>query len=120
VFKILSFIVLAPLALVIIVFSLNNRGSVVVDLWPAQLTYEVPVFSLMLVSLVVGVVWGGLASWISGGAHRKRAREATRRAEQAERDRQVFKDRAGRMENELEAIRAPTDQPALPAPRDAA
>jgi uncharacterized integral membrane protein len=84
--KLLFWIFAVPLAILIIVFSVNNRTDVVLDLWPLDMvTAPVPVFSVALTSLLAGFLIGGIIAWLSGGAARKRARRMTRRAEAAER-----------------------------------
>ncbi len=84
--KLLFWIFAAPLAVLIIVFSVNNRAEVVLDLWPLDMvTVPLPVFSVVLASLLGGFLLGGGIAWLSGGEARRRARRMTRRAETAER-----------------------------------
>ena len=84
--KLLFWIFAVPLAVLIIVFSVNNRTDVVLDLWPLDMvTAPLPVFSVVLTSLLAGFLLGGIIAWLSGGEARKRARRMTRRAEAAER-----------------------------------
>jgi uncharacterized integral membrane protein len=84
--KLLFWIFAAPLAVLIIIFSVNNRADVVLDLWPLDMiTAPLPVFSVVLVSVLVGFLMGGIIAWLSGGESRRRARRMTRRAEAAER-----------------------------------
>ena len=73
--KHLSWIVTLPLMLALVVFSLANRGEVGVDLWPFEERFALPLSWLMLGSLFVGVVAGGVAAWLSGAKTRRRARE---------------------------------------------
>ena len=85
--KVLYWIVALPLAAVIVVFSLNNRTEVVLDLWPLDvMAVPIPVFTIVLVSLVAGFLVGGLVAWISARRTRQRARAEARRADRAERD----------------------------------
>ena len=84
--KVLSWVVIAPLAVFLIVFSVSNRTAITLDAWPLPYKVELPVFAIVLVCLAAGIVWGGVAAWVAAGKARHRAREATRRAEIAERD----------------------------------
>ena len=60
------------LALVVIAFSVNNRGVTTIDLWPAPYSIDLPVFGVALIGVFVGFVWGGIISWIHGGKARQR------------------------------------------------
>ena len=99
--KVLFWIVVAPMAAAIIVFSVNNRTEVVLDLWPLDtVPMPVPVYALALVALVAGFLAGGLVAWNSAGKSRKRARTEARRADQAERDLAAAQDRIERLQSE--------------------
>lgn len=45
-----------PIGIIILLFSVNNRDSVVVDLWPLPYVMEIKVFLLVLISLSFGAV----------------------------------------------------------------
>ena len=53
-----------PLALMVIIFSLSNRKIVSIDFWPIPKVYEVPLFSVIIASVILGVIFGSLISWI--------------------------------------------------------
>ena len=80
--KLLAALILVPLAVVIIVFAVANRQPVTVSFDPfssdqpaASLT--LPLFALVILLLVCGVLLGGMASWLRHGKWRR----ATRRLE---------------------------------------
>jgi uncharacterized integral membrane protein len=99
--KVLFWIVAAPLAVAIIVFSVNNRREVTLDLWPLDMmTAPLPVFAVVLTSLLAGFFLGGVVAWFSGAETRKRARQMTRRAEAAEHDLTKAEERIIRLEEE--------------------
>lgn len=104
--KIVMWVIAVCFAGFIALFSLANRTSVTLDLWPLNLTQDVALFALMLVCVAFGILWGGFAAWLSAGSARKRAREATRRAEAAELDLRHSEERASRLEQDLKALRA--------------
>ncbi len=81
--KIVAALILVPLAIVIIAFAVANRQSVTVSLDPfssaapaASLT--LPLFALIIVLLIVGVIVGGVAAWLGQGRWRRAARRLER------------------------------------------
>ena len=116
--KIVSWAILVPTGLALVVFSVVNRHAVTVDFWPLGFAPEVRLFAIILGVLSVGVFWGGLAAWLAGGAARKRAREAERRAASIETDLRLARQKTARLEHDLQTARASSTD-ALP-PADAA
>ncbi|MFO1190189.1 MAG: LapA family protein [Alphaproteobacteria bacterium] len=70
-------------ALIAVVFAVNNRTMVTLDLWPLAAT-EAPVYAVALIAGFGGYCLGGFAAWLQGGRWRRRARDAEKRAESAE------------------------------------
>jgi len=65
--RLLNWFILLPLAVVIVLFAVANRTSVVVSFDPfagdmSALTFAVPLFLVAFAGLIVGVVIGGLVS----------------------------------------------------------
>ena len=89
--RLLSWIILLPVALAAVVFSVVNREPVALDLWPLPFTAETPVFLIVLVSVFAGFVWGGLVAWVSAARGRRRA--IARRVAGAEREVEELKER---------------------------
>ncbi|MFQ5765459.1 MAG: lipopolysaccharide assembly protein LapA domain-containing protein [Rhodospirillales bacterium] len=111
--KLLFWIVAVPLAAAIVVFSVNNRTDVVLDLWPLDMvTAPLPVFAVVLASGLAGFIAGGLVAWMSAGKARTRARAEARRAEEAERARATAEERLERLEKE--AADSAEERPPLP------
>ncbi len=81
-----SWILTLPLIIVAVVFAVANRQPISLDLWPFELTPVIPLSAALLASLVLGLLVGGLAAWLSAGQTRKRAREERRRADEIERE----------------------------------
>jgi uncharacterized integral membrane protein len=71
--RLLSWIILLPVALAAVSFSVVNREPVSLDLWPLPYTVETPVFLIILLSLIAGFVWGGMVAWVSAMRGRRRA-----------------------------------------------
>jgi uncharacterized integral membrane protein len=81
--KIVAALILVPLAIVIIAFAVANRQIVTVSLDPfsanepaASLT--LPLFALIVLLLIIGVLIGGLAAWLRQGKWRHTARRLER------------------------------------------
>lgn len=85
--NILSWIVFLPLALLALIFAVVNRQIVDVVIDPfgsdiAGLHFAAPLFLVMFVCAALGVLLGGLFTWVRQGRHRRALRTA--RAEIAE------------------------------------
>lgn len=105
--KIVTVLILLPVALLIVLFAVANRAPVAVSLdpfagQPPMFDASLPLFLLLLVVLIVGVIVGGAAAWMRQSRWRRRAR---------------------RLAAELKAARAETEalrrqlETATPAPR---
>lgn len=83
--RIVTALILLPLAIIVISFAVANRQSVVVSFDPLDqahpaLTRALPLYLLMLVLLIGGVVVGGSAAWLRQGKWRRAARRADAQA----------------------------------------
>ena len=81
--KVVAAIILVPLAAVIIAFAVSNRHGVTVSFDPFDTkapvaTVTLPLFALIIMVLIVGVLIGGLASWLRQGTWRSAARRLER------------------------------------------
>jgi uncharacterized integral membrane protein len=77
--KIVSAVILVPLAAVIIIFAVANRQSVTVSFDPFSTTspaYAVtlPLFVLIVVLIIFGVLIGGTVAWVGQARWRRAAR----------------------------------------------
>jgi uncharacterized integral membrane protein len=110
----LKWLVLVPIGLVLLAFAIANRDPVRVVLDPlpgdySDLQITAPLFLVMFITGALGVVAGGLVTWLAQGRHRRAARHA--RADVA------------RLRTETSSLRAqmaPRIGSALDRPRDAA
>ncbi|MEC5289539.1 LapA family protein [Aurantimonas sp. C2-6-R+9] len=75
--KILSLLILVPLAIVLVVFSVANREAIPVSLDPIgsmpQLAFEAPLFILLMGSVIIGVVLGGIGTWLTQAHYRRKS-----------------------------------------------
>lgn len=110
--RFLSLLILVPIAVVVVLFSVANRDSVTVSLDPFHggtpaLSFAAPLFVLLFVALALGLLIGGGAAWVRQGRWRKAARKIEAEAHQ--------------LRQELSKARSAPPAPAtLPANRDAA
>jgi uncharacterized integral membrane protein len=107
--KIFAAIVLVPLGLLIVLFAVANRQMITVSFDPfgsdAELSASMPLFALVLVLMIAGVIIGGVAAWLRQGKWRRAARQA--RAE------------ASALRSELDGLQrrmAAAEHAALPSP----
>lgn len=100
----LKAIVLVPLALALVLFAIANRQVVKLSLDPVApesplLAFELPLYAIVMSALMLGVLIGGLASWLVQGKHRKGERN--------------YRKEASRLREEAETLRASVPQAAL-------
>ncbi|SDR61643.1 Protein of unknown function [Rhizobiales bacterium GAS191] len=84
-------IILVPLALVAVAFAIGNRNSVNVSFDPFATdtpgyALEAPLFVVVFVALILGVLIGGIATWIGQGRYRRAARMHRRDVERLRTD----------------------------------
>jgi len=82
----LAWIITIPLTLLVVIFAVANQQVVTIDLWPFELSYSLPLFVLVAVSLVVGFLIGAVVMWVSAGRVRNKARESYYKASSLERE----------------------------------
>jgi lipopolysaccharide assembly protein A len=84
--KFLWWAVLALVALVLILFAVSNREAVSVELWPLPSKLELPLYLLVLATLVIGFLAGQLLTWVGGWRWRREARRSRTRIAMLERE----------------------------------
>lgn len=107
-------IVLLPIALLTLLFAIANRLPVTLSLDPfakgePEIALAVPLYAIVFAAVALGVVLGGIGTWISGARGRRSGRASRREATR-------LKAEAERLRTSLAGSRTP----ALPAPRRAA
>lgn len=78
--KIVTGIIVVPLAMIMIAFAVANRQMVTVSFDPFSSTAPIyaaslPLFVLIFVVLIFGVIIGGIAAWIGQAKWRRGARQ---------------------------------------------
>jgi uncharacterized integral membrane protein len=118
--RFLSLVILVPLAILIVVFCVSNRGTVPVSLDPfgtmPQYVYAVPLFMVIMASLIAGVVLGGIGTWFTQGHHRRAAWLRRHEVERLRREADDARERLRRERDGRASLPAPAGAPALAAP----
>lgn len=101
--RFLTVVIFIPLAIMLIALAVANRAAVAFTIDPFNpgnpgLTVSLPLFVLLFVALMLGIVIGSLATWWRQGRYRK----AARRSQTA---------------SATKPAAAPPSQTSLPAPR---
>ena len=83
--KIVSLVIFLPLAIMLIVLCVANREPVRLALNPFQpsdtvLSVTGPLFLLLFLALLVGMLIGSLGTWFAQAKYRKQARQEARAA----------------------------------------
>ncbi|HEY6992469.1 MAG TPA: lipopolysaccharide assembly protein LapA domain-containing protein [Xanthobacteraceae bacterium] len=110
--KILTALILVPLAVVVIALAVANRQPVVISFDPFDqlhpaLARALPLYQLMLLLLIGGVLLGGVAAWVRQGKWRRAARLADAHARELRAEVERLRRRLG-----------PAEIAAAPAPGD--
>jgi uncharacterized integral membrane protein len=110
--KFIAAVILIPLAILMVMFAVANRGSIPISLDPFSssapaLTVHMPLFLLLLIVLIIGVLTGGIAAWL----RQSKWRRAARRLDRELRTARVEAEEARRR---LAAAQTPPPMPAIP------
>ena len=78
--RLVTAVVLAPLAIILIALAVANRAPAALTLDPFNpgnpaLTYSAPFFVYLFGALALGVALGGAACWLTQGRYRRIARQ---------------------------------------------
>ena len=89
-----------PIALLLVVAAVANRGPVTVVLDPFRpddpaLSFTLPLFLLIFAALAIGIVCGGFATWLSQGRFRKLAKDEHSTAVRYQRECEQLRDKLG-------------------------
>ncbi len=90
--RLVGWLLLLPLAVLLVLFALANRHTVTVGLDPfgGESTllpaFDMPLFVLIYAILIIGILLGGLAVWLTQGRHRRERRKLRRETERLGRE----------------------------------
>jgi uncharacterized integral membrane protein len=88
----LKLLIIIPVAVLLIGLAVINRGPATLTYLPPQLggaSVSLPMFAILFLAIMAGVLIGGSAAWLAQGRHRRAERKYRREAEKlkAEADR---------------------------------
>jgi hypothetical protein len=111
--KLILAVLVVPLGVVLVTLAVVNRKHVLLVLDPfggaePRMSLEAPQFLFLLGAFILGLVVGGLATWLGQGKWRKKARAGAREAREWHRQ-------ADRLEKELEGHDSAGSHMRLPA-----
>lgn len=111
--KLILALVVVPLGVVLIALAVVNRKPALLILNPfgggePGFSLEAPLFLFLLGSFALGLVVGGIATWLGQGKWRRTARAEAREARELRRQ-------ADRLEKELEGLDTAAPRALLPA-----
>lgn len=98
--RFVKLIVLVPVAIALIVLCVANRHSVTLALNPFRpedqvLSLSLPLFVLVFLAVITGVVIGSVVTWLAQGRYRRLAREEAHEARK-------WRDEAGKQRTRVE------------------
>ena len=81
----LKALILLPLAILVVLLAVANRGPVTLSLDPfsreaPEIAVTLPLFAVIFGAVMLGVVIGGMAAWLAQGKHRRAERRYKREA----------------------------------------
>ena len=116
--RILSWIVTAPIAIVVVLFVVSNLDKVTLHLWPLPFDITIWIWALTLIELFVGFLLGAIVTWIGDRRRRREARLLARRVVELEQLVAQSKRQAADLERKVAELQPPPPLPAtqkLPA-----
>ena len=125
--KLVSALILLPVAIVLIVLSVANRHLVMFNFDPINpeqpfLAVTQPFFVFLFAAVLIGMVIGSMATWMSQGKYRKLARQQKRDAVKWKDEASEQKERADHAVGQMagNADETPSSAGALSIPHQAA
>jgi len=85
--RFLKIVVIAPFAILFLIFAFANRQIVAVSFDPfasgdiPAFQIEAPLFVVLILAVMIGVLAGGLATWIAQGKYRRAERRTRAEAD---------------------------------------
>src|SRR5580692_2849426 len=97
----LKLLVLAPIAVLLLIFAFANRQIITVSFDPfvdgdiPAFAITAPLFLILILAMMLGVLAGGAATWFAQGKYRKAARQNRAEAERLRNEAQTSRPTPG-------------------------
>jgi uncharacterized integral membrane protein len=106
VIRFLKALILLPVAILVVLLAVANRAPVTLSFDPfsqeaPEFSTQLPLFAVIFAAVMLGVVIGGVASWLAQGRNRKTRRQLRRETRQ--------------LRHETERLKAQNPSTTLPA-----
>jgi len=106
--KIVNLLILLPIGIILIIFCVANRQVVQMAFNPFRpedqvLSLSAPLFVFLFAMLIIGMVVGSAATWLTQGRHRRRARTQSREAVRWQAEADKHRTRAEQIAGQLPA-----------------
>ena len=111
--RILSWIVTAPIAIVVVSFVVSNLDQVTLHLWPLPFDITIWIWALTLIELFVGFLLGAIVTWIGDRKRRRETRALARRVSELEQLLASARRQAAELEHRLAELRPPPPVPTV-------
>ena len=82
--KLINTIIAAVVALLIVLFAVSNPAPAVVEIWPFPYQLALPLYAVILLTILVGFIAGLVASWLAGAAKRREIKRLRRQVRDLE------------------------------------
>lgn len=123
--RLTTIFILVPIGIIVLALAVANRQPVTLAVPPdvngePLLSATIPLFAVIFVALLIGMIIGSCATWVKQGRHRKKAQERKVEATKATFEAQKQKERADALAGEPTAGDEARAKLGLPAPKKAA
>jgi uncharacterized integral membrane protein len=108
-----SWIVTAPIVVLVVLFAVSNLDQVTLRLRPFPFEMAMPIWFFTLIALFVGFVLGAIVTWIGDRKRRRDARAAVRRAGELEQTLSATQRRTAELEKKLAETHGQAPLPAV-------
>ncbi len=101
--RFLKYLIIAPIAILALAFAYANRHIVTVSFDPfagvdgPAFSFDAPLFVVIILSLMIGIVSGSAATWFGQGRHRRLVRQLRIDSEKLKADLDAAKAKPGAM-----------------------
>jgi len=104
--RIFSWIVAAPIVILVLWFAVSNLGPITLRLWPLPVDLTIPIAVLTLIQLFIGFLLGAIVTWIGDRHRRRQNRLLNRRNAELEQSLATARAQAAEAERKLAEMRS--------------
>ena len=84
--RFISWVAMVVVGILMVLFAVSNRSTVMLDLWPLPYLVPFPFYGAVLSAAFMGFMGGAIVAWISAGGARRKARYTSRKVSGLETD----------------------------------